>query len=233
MVFGFEPGDVMLALRPIAARAVLFLLDQAEAHEGVHLVTVAAHVLGQLLHPPHIGIGLVFHHPPVRLQTPQQPVEQREAFGIGMEDGVARQRHEALARPHRPGIGRRNRCPPLAPGEGSGGGCGEQIPAAAGFDPGHPVGGNLALHQRTRAFAPELEIVRLGQINHVIGPQPDMLQRGHAANSSNCSVLGASRLRKSARSVSSTGRQSNVQMNGRTLVTDWVSRATSSRRNAR
>ena len=101
----------------------------------------------------------------------------------------------------------------------------KQVAAAARFHPGDPVGRHLALDKNTSALAPEVEVVRFGQVHHVIAAELDVLEphillRNHAANSSNCSVWGASRLRRSARSVSSTGRQSTVQMKGRTLVID-------------
>jgi hypothetical protein len=50
-----------------------------------------------------------------------------------------------------------------------------------------------------------------------------------AANSSICSVLGLSRWARSARSVSIVGRHPSATRNGRTLATETVSRAMSSR----
>ena len=60
-MLGLEPGDVMLA-RSVRLIAIL-VLDEAKADEGVHLVAVAAHRLGEFLHAPDIGIGAVLHDP--------------------------------------------------------------------------------------------------------------------------------------------------------------------------
>ena len=207
-MLGLEPGDVVLAIR-------FLVLHQAEADEGVHLVAVAPDILVELFDPAHIGIGLVLHHARVRLKPPQQAIEQGEAFGIGMERGVLRKGYEAAIGTHRRRIAGRYGRAPLA--------MREQIATTSRFDPGDPIGRHVALDQRPRPLAPELEIVRLGQLDHVICAELHGLERSrlsHAANSSSCSVLGASMVLRSARSVSRVGRQSTVQMNGRTLVID-------------
>src|SRR5690606_20686929 len=110
----------------------------------------------------------------------------------------------------------------------------KQIARAARFDPRNPVGRYVALHERSGPFAPELEIVGFGQHDAERARQPAVAERGaHAANSSSCSLRGASRERKSARSVSKVGRQSAAVMKGRTLAIEIVSRATSSSRSVR
>ena len=140
-------------------------------------MAVAADILGQLLHPAHIGIGLVLHDPPVRLQPPQQAIEQREPLGVGMEDGIARQRHEALARAHQPRIGGRDGHAPFAFRSR----CGrEQVAIAARLDPGDTIGRDPALHQRAGLLAPELEIVRFGQVHHIMAREPGLRERVHA-----------------------------------------------------
>ena len=109
----------------------------------------------------------------------------------------------------------------------------EKVAAPSRFDPGNTIGRNPSLDQRSCTIAPEIEIIRCRQMHHMETACARGLEHGHAENSSSCSVLGASIVRRSARSVSIKGRQSTVQMNGRTLVMDNVSRATSSSRRLR
>jgi hypothetical protein len=63
-----EPGD---EAPPAARRPALQLL---EAHEGRHLVGIAAHALRHQVRPHHVGVGGDIEQPPVRLQPPEEPV---------------------------------------------------------------------------------------------------------------------------------------------------------------
>ncbi len=141
-----------------------------------------------------------------------------------MKDGITRKLYKASVGLYRPRSLRRDRHTPFS--------MGEEVPATAGFDPCDTVRWHIALDEGPRPLAPEIEIIRIRQLDNVVGAEFDVLERSHT-NSSSCSVFGASRLRRSARSVRVIGRQSIVQMKGRTLVMDWVSSDTSSNRRPR
>ena len=97
-----------------------------------------------------------------------------------MEDRITRQRHEALARAHQPRIGGRDGHALFAFRSR----CGrEQVAIAARLDPGDTIGRDLALHQRAGLLAPELEIVRLGQVDHVVAArEPGLRERVHTSS---------------------------------------------------
>ena len=65
-------------------------LDLAEADEGVHLVDVAAHGLGEIAQAADEWVGLVVDRAAIVLQAKKQRVEEREAFGVRMADDGAR-----------------------------------------------------------------------------------------------------------------------------------------------
>jgi hypothetical protein len=55
------PDDVMVRLEPGDHARPALVLDLAEAHKGVHLVRVTAHLLGHALQPLHQRIGAILH----------------------------------------------------------------------------------------------------------------------------------------------------------------------------
>ena len=148
VMFGFEPGDVVIASLP------LFAFNEPEPDERAHLVAVAPYFLRKLLHPPHIEIGLVLHDPGVALQSPQQTIKQRKTSGVGVKYCVAGEFHEVLAGAYRTRILRRQRQAWLT--------MREKIGATARLDPGDAVMRDPALYQRARPLAPEVEIVGFG-----------------------------------------------------------------------
>ena len=82
VMLGLKPGDIMFA--------AFVILHHAKAHESVHLVAIAAHVLVQFFKPAHFGIGLVFQQSRLRLHPPQQTIHERKPLRIGMQRGILR-----------------------------------------------------------------------------------------------------------------------------------------------
>ncbi len=75
VVIGFEPGDERVGLAG----------HLPEAHEGLHLVRVAAHRLRQRHQPQHIGVGRIGQHRAFAMRdAPQQAVQQRQPLRIAM-----------------------------------------------------------------------------------------------------------------------------------------------------
>ena len=87
--------DMMVGLEESDEARALLVLDFAEADEGVHLVEVAADLLGHPLEPVEQGIGAILHRPAVGAQLEQHGVEQGEALGVRMADRLFRQVDEA------------------------------------------------------------------------------------------------------------------------------------------
>ena len=57
-----------------------------EAHEGVHLVDVAMNALGHAMGEVDVRVAGVGEQVRGLAQPPKQPVEEREALGIAVED---------------------------------------------------------------------------------------------------------------------------------------------------
>ncbi len=214
-MLGLEPGD-----EPFASAA---LPDRPEAHEGAHLVHVAAHAAGEFVDASHIQVGAVVQDARSSLQPPQQAVEQREPLRVRMQDGALSQFDEASAgtNPRRSDVGQGQAVRR------------KKAARRSGLDPADALRRHAALHERPRPLAPAREVVGFGHLDEDLLVRAEGRERGHAANSSSCSLRGASSARRSARSVSSVGRQSAATMNGRTLAIEPVSRATSSSRSRR
>ena len=72
-----EPGDEVVALPR----------HFAEAHEGLHLVRVAADLLRQLHHPPGVGVGGRRQHMRLAVgDAPQQAIQQRVPLRIAVAE---------------------------------------------------------------------------------------------------------------------------------------------------
>ena len=82
VMFGLEPGDVM---------RVLLAADLAEADKGLHLVLVAAHRARHRRDQRDIRIGRDRQQIVMAAQPPQQPVQDRKALGIAVQDRRLRQ----------------------------------------------------------------------------------------------------------------------------------------------
>ena len=171
---GLEQGDE-------AGAAVV--LDFAEADEGVHLVGVAADLLGQPLEPVEQGVGAVLHRVAVGAQLEQHRVEQGEALGVA--DGRSP-----------PWPGRRTRAARRSSGRAAAGRrpAGEQVGLAARDLPDDRVGRDAGLGQPARGIAPAVEIILGGEgdamrVDHrAVGQHRGSTRQ--AANSSSCLALG-------------------------------------------
>ena len=71
-----------------------FAADLAEPHEGMHLVLVAAHGAGHGGDQQDIRIGGSRKQVVIAAQSPQQTIEDSEAFGVAVQDGGLRQLDE-------------------------------------------------------------------------------------------------------------------------------------------
>ena len=92
LVRRFEPGD----------EAVVLAGHLAEAHEGLHLVAVAANVLRPLHGLAHVGVGRHREQVPLTVrQSPQQAVEQRMSRRIAVAQHALGQPDERGGHPRR------------------------------------------------------------------------------------------------------------------------------------
>ena len=129
--------------------------DLAEAHEGAHLVDVAAHRLGEPFEPADERVGVVLHQLRLgRAAATSRRVEQREPLGVawqitprarsmnGLRHGERRARRRGGAR----------RCPA------------NRSPAVVAATCHTTVGRrDIGLHQPAHGVAPAVEIVRRGE----------------------------------------------------------------------
>ena len=79
--------DVMLRLEPGDEMRFLFAADFAEANRGLHPVLLAVHGLCHGGGLRNVGIISGIEQIVIPAQPPQQPVEQRKAFAIAVQDG--------------------------------------------------------------------------------------------------------------------------------------------------
>ena len=177
-----EPGDV--ALRPFRA-------DPPEAHEGAHLVGVAAHRLFHRLEAPDVRVGGDLHQVGFGDDPQQHAIEKGEALGIAVADHRFGPRDE-LAR-HRQ---RRRRRGIVQPGRRC-----VRRPADAPFD----LAARYALRrQPARGAPPAVEIGRPVERHAETGEGERLL---HGQNSDSCCGArrgaGADASRRSARPATS------------------------------
>ena len=183
VVRGLEPGGEG------AARSVV-LAHFSEAQERAHLVEVAPHRLLHLAQPGEITVGPVGHQARLVPQPPEQRVEPREPFRIGVPRHRLRQRDERLR--HGEARSRRQRCLDV-----------EQAWRFVDVAPRDVLGRDALRDERPRRVAPCLRGADAGQID-----------RAHQIRFSCCGG-GAKRARRSALSVSAPGLQPPSVMNGR------------------
>lgn len=188
---------------------------------------VSPHSPSEILQPPYISIGFIFHQSGLRLQTPQHTIEQRKSFTINMKDHNFRKLQKIARYP-------KLRCIGWGIGQ-AGAVIGKQIDSVILWRfPYRPVRRNSRSRQIACGVPPAFKIIGRRKGNAKRRELSKSARQSHA-NSSNCSfrVDGATMLRKSARSVSRTGRQSSAIMKGRTLASETVSLPTSARRSLR
>ena len=146
MVVGFPPRDE-------AGGAVVVHL--AEAEEGAHLVDVAADDLRQPLDPADQRVGVILRQLRFAAQAMEHGVEQREAFGIGRQRGVAHQVDEGARdlqrRADRIGHRLRRR------------GGGEQVVRGVADLPHDIVRRDVCGGERTGGIAPRVDVVGGGE----------------------------------------------------------------------
>ncbi len=143
--------DVMVRLEPgDERRLAIGRHNLLEAHEGMHLVDVAVDGLGHRARRVDIGVARVVEEARSLAQPPQQPVEQREPLGIGMDDDLAGERDEDLGDVEDRLIDRRRTVRDLVGGE--------EIAARVSDLPDDPLGRNAGQHRRAGGTSPAVEV---------------------------------------------------------------------------
>ena len=224
---GIALDDEMVRLEPGDIAFVVAVADLPEAHEGVHLVDVAAHRLLHASKRRTSGSEAIFSRFGSRPQPPQQPVEQGEALGIGVaEDGFGALDEVAgdveRWQPCRDRSGRASRRSPRQA-------CRlDRLPVAHARDPARPCRSAPAARAASRQPAKSVSLSRCDRIGREVEKRVCMVKTATTARRQ-----GTIFSRSAGWSVRPPGDQPSATMKGRTLAIDWQSRPTSSRRSRR